>query len=209
MHGWGSRATAMLGIAKQFIRAGAEVVLYDGPGSGLTEAPISLLPHSWQVMEDLEQQVGPFDVVVGHSFAGITAAHVLAAGKLPSCKALVTIGSPNSLEDLTELVLRDRGIPVGFLNYFNEQSRRLAGKPMSELGIVAALSELRAGQLQYLCLHDYEDKEVPVAHADEIERALAWAKVERTSGLGHNRILNDAELQARVRRFADGALLGA
>lgn len=209
MHGWGSRATALLGIGKQFIRAGAEVVFYDGPGSGLTESPISLLPHSWQVMEDLERTAGPFDVVVGHSFAGITAAHILAEGKLPACKALVTIGSPNSLEDLTELVLRDRNIPVRSLDHFNERSRELAGKPMSEIGIVAALSEMGAGKLQYLCLHDYEDKEVPVAHADEIERALSWAKVERTSGLGHNRMLNDGDLQERVRRFAEGAILGA
>ncbi|MFT4648638.1 MAG: hypothetical protein ACI9X4_001864 [Glaciecola sp.] len=206
MHGWGSRATAMLGIGKQFIRGGAEVVFYDGPGSGLTEAPISMLPHSWQVLEDMQRNFGPFDVVVGHSFAGITAAHVLAAGKIPSCKVFVTIGSPNSLVALTESVLEERGFSLRFMDYFNRKSLELAGKPMSDLGVVAELADVTATQFEYLCLHDDEDKEVLVSHADEIEQALLWAQVERTTGLGHNRILHDATLQARVFEFAKNAL---
>lgn len=203
MHGWGSRATALLGIGKQFMRSGADVVLYDGPGSGLTDSDRSILPHGWQVLEDLQRTAGPFDVIVGHSFAGLTVAPVLAAGKLPACKVFVTIGSPNSLETMTERVLKDRGIPGSFMSYFDKRSLELSGKSMAELGIVAALSKLSEGQLRYLCLHDYEDKEVSVAHADEIEQALPWAQVERTRGLGHNRILSDVALQERVREFAD------
>ncbi len=206
MHGWGSRATALLGIGKQFMRAGADVVLYDGPGSGLTESPMAILPHGWQVLEDLQRTAGPFDVVVGHSFAGLTAAPVLAAGKLPTCRVFVTVGSPNSLETMTERVLRDRGMPGSVMSFFDKRSLELSGKPMSELGIVAAMCNMSESPLRYLCLHDYEDKEVSVTHADEIERALPWVQVERTSGLGHNRILRDVALQERIREFADEVL---
>ncbi len=92
------------------------------------------------------------------------------------------------------------------MSHFDKRSLELAGKSMADLGIVAALSEIPEDRLRYLCLHDYEDKEVDVNHADEIEQTLPWVNVERTTGLGHNRILSDAALQARIYEFAEDVL---
>jgi hypothetical protein len=92
------------------------------------------------------------------------------------------------------------------MEFFDQRSIELSGKSMGNLGVVAALADWRAEPFAYLCLHDREDKEVSISHADEIERALPWAQVERTAGLGHNRILNDPDQQIRVRRFVESLI---
>ncbi len=206
LHGWGSRATAMLGIGKRLMRDGAEVVYFDGPGSGLTGSRTSLLIDMIEVVGVLQKDYGPFDVVVGHSFGGLVAAHSIEDQVLSSCRVLVSVGSPNSFEAMTARLLREMWLPNRVLRDFGTKVQKLTGRTMESYGVATALAVLPKDRVAYLCLHDLEDQEVPVSDAQEIERAISWAVVEYTNGLGHNRILRDAEVQKRIVEFADEAL---
>jgi acetyl-CoA carboxylase carboxyltransferase component len=53
-------------------------------------------------------------------------------------------------------------------------------------------------------VHDESDPIVPVAQAELIAHAhLGAVTVERTSGLGHHRILNDPDVVETIREFVD------
>ena len=208
LHGWGSRATALLGLGKRFMREGAEVVLFDGPGSGRTGAKQTTLLHMLAVVGKLQMEHGPFDVAVGHSFGGLAAAHAIEVGALSSCKVLATIGSPNSFEEMTRRLLAELWMPKGVLQHFSDRVHALADRELQSFGIAAALAHLPAERLAYYCVHDHSDKEVPVSDGYEIERTLSWVDMEITQGLGHNRILRDAGIQKRVVEYAEQHFYG-
>jgi len=206
LHGWGSRASTMLELAKLLMREGAEVILYDGPSSGLTGSRVSNLPQMLAAVRALHQAHGPFDVAIGHSIGGLVAAQSMADGGLPACKVLVSIGSPNSFETMILRLLAHRWMPESTARFFEMRAEKRLGRPLEDFGIAVSLAPMAAGRLAYLCLHDHSDPEVPVSDAREIERALSWAKVEVSNGLGHNRILRDPVTQKRVLEFVDRAL---
>ncbi|MEZ5975901.1 MAG: alpha/beta hydrolase [Planctomycetota bacterium] len=208
IHGWGSRAAALLPMAKLMMRDGAEVIAFDGPGSGLTGKHTVYLPEQMAVVDRLQRELGPIDVVVGHSFGGIVAAHSIAEGLLPSCRVFATIASPNSFEVMTQRHLRFFWQPEGALDYFDKRVQELTGSEIGRYGIGEALAQLRPGRLRYLCLHDHSDEDVPVSDAQEIGRALPWAQVEITAGLGHNRILREESVIRRVVEYIDESMYG-
>ncbi len=208
LHGWGGRATHLLELGKRFMREGAEVVLFDGPGSGLTGERHTTLLHMLEVVEQLQRSHGPFDVAVGHSFGGIAAAHAIEEGTLASCRVLVTVGSPNSFEEMTRRLLEELWMPERMLRDFGTRVKRLTGRDFQSFGIANALTKLARGRLAYLCVHDHGDKEVPLSDAQEISRALPWVDYEATNGLGHNRILRDVEVQKRIVAYAENHFYG-
>jgi pimeloyl-ACP methyl ester carboxylesterase len=55
--------------------------------------------------------------------------------------------------------------------------------------------------LPLLVLHDRDDAEVPCAHGETLAAAWPGARLHRTSGLGHRRILRDPEVVARSVAF--------
>ncbi len=208
LHGWGGRATHLLELGKRFMREGAEVVLFDGPGSGLTGARHTTLLHMLEVVGELQRSHGPFDVAVGHSFGGIAAAHAIEGKVLGSCRVLVTVGSPNSFEEMTSRLLAELWMPEGVRRYFEKRVLQLTGRELRTFGIADAMANLAGNRPAYLCLHDHGDKEVPVSDAQEIARALSWADCEITNGLGHNRILRDPEIQKRIVAYAENHFYG-
>jgi pimeloyl-ACP methyl ester carboxylesterase len=53
-----------------------------------------------------------------------------------------------------------------------------------------------------LVVHDREDREVPIRHADRLAAAWPNARLVATDGLGHRRILRDAAVIAETVAFA-------
>ncbi|MFL1407227.1 alpha/beta fold hydrolase [Marinobacter sp. M1N3S26] len=52
-----------------------------------------------------------------------------------------------------------------------------------------------------LVIHDISDKEVPVSDGQTIADALPDARLEKTEGLGHRRILRAQEVTKRAAQF--------
>jgi pimeloyl-ACP methyl ester carboxylesterase len=52
-----------------------------------------------------------------------------------------------------------------------------------------------------LVVHDHDDREVPFEHGARLAAALPHAALLETHGLGHRRVLKDANVIAEVTRF--------
>ena len=73
------------------------------------------------------------------------------------------------------------------------------GAPFSEY--TATYWAKFAPEIPYLILHDKDDKEAAIEHAEALQTLIPKAKVHYTEGLGHVRILRDQSLVKEVIDF--------
>ncbi len=196
VHGWNGRASQMGAFAKPLCEAGFEVIAIDLPGHGTSHGNNSSLPLSAQALNDVVQFLGPIHVLVGHSFGG--AVCLLAVSEGLQAKTVVTIGAPSKLEWLLDIYAE-------FLHLGPTAKRKLAGLLEDKYGPdiwQRCDFELTGPDLKVdgLIIHDSHDKEVPDYHADIIANASS-ARLLKTSGLGHTRILRNQNVMDEIVNF--------
>ena len=188
-HGWQSRASVFATLVRELRSEGFRVVAFDAPANGESAGRGTYLVDHLDVLAELQQRLGRFHAVIGHSFGGLAA--LLAPGEGIDVRRIATIagaGTPHvfieGFGDLLGLDAATRGaLAKGF-------SRRLFDGPEDPFERYSALAHPLPAEVPLLLLHDRGDRRVPFSEAT----ALAGANPGRTrlvatEGLGHNRIL--------------------
>ncbi|SEC05427.1 alpha/beta hydrolase [Streptomyces sp. TLI_105] len=202
VHGWSSRASRLGAFAEELLARGYSPVAFDAPGHGDSSGKASNIVEYREIIRELHARHGDFEAVVAHSFGVLAALFALRDGVRTS--RFVGLGGVGSFDmvlegfraglDLDERVMRAMRAYV--------ERRLVPGEPgaWERFGADHAPDELGAPVLLF---HDEDDDTVPLAQA----RFLAGAHGERarlvvTRGLGHRRILADADVVAEAVEFA-------
>lgn len=196
VHGWGGRGAQLGAHVPALLEAGYSVVSFDGPGHGASSGRLSALPLFADALLALQAQQGPLRAVIAHSMgAGATA---LALQRGLRLEAAVFVGPPRSPMDFFGAFAQALGLSEPTqLGVLRSLERRFGLNP-------AELDTRRLTQRQrlpLLVLHDAADRDVPLAHGREIAEHWPGAELVVTQGLGHRRILRDAESIARAVAF--------
>lgn len=189
IHGWAGRATQFRKFFEPFIQGGFRIIAFDGPGHGKSEGKQTTVIEFEEVVRHLWHRGDPPAGIIAHSFGGTVALYAAFKG-LPIHK-LVMIGTPV----IGELVIK------GFLKAVNGSEKTGAafrkrlkekyGRSFEEFSAEHLLPRLPE-DVEIMIIHDRDDKESPIQHAEEGIRLYPEAKLIRTHGLGHNRILRDS-----------------
>jgi len=183
VHGWGGRAAQMAAVARRLADAGFRVVVPDLPGRA--GGPQTDIKQVAAAVQDVIEDVGAPEVVVGHSFAsmalrlvfGETAPDhvVLMAPALDVNDALEVFGNRLRLLPWARTGLR----------------RRLeTWDPV----LWPTLSHLHPTQFpgaEVLILHDPGDGETPFARSAELAAIRPGTSIIAVDGAGHSRILSN------------------
>jgi pimeloyl-ACP methyl ester carboxylesterase len=200
LHGWGGRASQWSSFVEPLTRAGLTAVAFDAPGHGASPAKRTSIPHFSAALAAVVDSVGPARAVVGHSMGGVAAALALARG-LPA-ERMVLLGSPADPTEIFSAFLARIGLP-------HHLHSAIWGKFEAEYGFDSDELPVRppahAPGTPALVVHDRDDREVPYGSADRIVRVWPGATLITTTGLGHRRLLRDADVIQRVVGFAAGA----
>lgn len=165
-------------IAEQLTHAGIGVIRLDFTGLGQSDGEFSETTFSSDVSdlvaaaEQIEEQYGPVELMVGHSLGG--AAAILATEQLDKVRAVATIGAPSEpvhvrdyLEgDLEELV--DEGEAVVEIGGRPFKVRREFLEDLETTHLDDALAELGR---PLLIMHAPDDEVVGIDHASQIFKA--------------------------------------
>lgn len=175
--------TAAVQIADTLAAAGIAVMRFDFTGLGESEGEFASTNFTSNV-DDLvaaaaflgEQYTAPA-LLVGHSLGG--AAALLAAAKLPSVRAVVTIAAPSSPEHALGLIEDARAT----VEADGVATVRLAGREfsitsqlLSDLRSQRLLDMVRALEMPLLVCHSPADKVVDIGHAQSLFRAARHPK---------------------------------
>ena len=206
VHGWGGHAGQLQSFVLPLREAGFRVVAFDAPSHGASAASrhggrrvtFFEFAAALQVIASGETRVAG---VIAHSGGCTAVSLALREGWTPPAD-LVFIAPFVCPAAAIDGFARAIGANERVVAEFTAGVERWLGHPWSYLDI-ASLDQTHQRQ-RLLVIHDEDDKEVPLAHAQAL--AASWPSSEwlATRGLGHRRVLRDPAVVEAVSRFLAG-----
>ena len=199
VHGWAGRATQFRKFIEHFTANGFQAVAFDGPAHGQSEGSKTDLIEFKEVLEELFKQL-PSEPksVITHSFGGVATLYSIMNG-IPITR-LINISSPTIADEIINTYLRTINGTKKTGDYFKEYIKKTNGKPFDEFSSLYFIQHL-SQPLNLLLIHDEEDKEAIIRHSEELIKVFPAARLIRTKGLGHTRILKDDTVIETCLRF--------
>lgn len=196
LHGWEGRGSQLGAFVEPLLAAGFGVLTFDGPAHGDSPGRQVTPGHLARAVRDLAEHVGGLHAVVAHSMGGLATSFALREGLEVDRVVFVSPGSHPS--DATGALGRVLDLPPSVLRRVRESVAAAHGRTWDE---VAAEDPFAAHRPPLFIAHDIGDKDVPMRVAEHITDVWGEAELYRTAGLGHRRILRDAEVVRRAVEF--------
>lgn len=191
VHGWAGRATQFRRFVKPLLEKGYQVVGFDGPAHGKSSGKSTHINEFLAVIQALEKKLRKIDGIIAHSFGGVASLYAIAEG-LPVV-TLVNIASPTIADEIINTSLRTIGGSAKTGQAFKEFILRKYGRPFEEYSALAFIRRVPS-DLNLLLIHDQDDQEVSIHQPEALLKIFPQAKIYKTSGLGHTRLLRDNEV---------------
>jgi len=215
VHGWNGRGSQLGRLVGPLVTAGYRVVLFDAPGHGDSPGKSSSMIHFADAIEHavdaLRPVFGTLAAIVAHSMG--SPATIVAMSRF---QRRAPTEHERSLRDSLPV---DRFVfvapPIDVRDFVRDFSKQveLGAEPEQLLGeriearFATPLAALHAPTLArslsapLFVIHDAEDREVPLRQGERLVEAWRGARLWVTRGLGHTRILTDAEVVYRISGF--------
>jgi pimeloyl-ACP methyl ester carboxylesterase len=205
LHGWGGRHGDLGAFVLPLVEAGFRAVAIDVPGHG--EAGVGKHGRRRTVVNEFSDALasvvaatGPAYGVIAHS-AGATATAVAVLDGVPVDR-LALIAPMGEPRYFTAQVRTAFGYGDRIESRFHQLMEQWAGRPLDDLDVARRVNE-RTGLPSMLVVHDEGDRRNPYTHGEAIARAWPGAELQRTTGLGHSRMLRDEKVVNSVVSFLD------
>jgi len=188
VHGWAGRATQFRKFIPTLQEAGFRVIGFDGPAHGKSEGTRTSIMEFEQVLIQMVEKLGVPAGVVTHSFGG--AAMLYAAMNGLVIPRLVNIASPSMEDEILKTYLRAINGSWVSAERFKQYVIRQTGKSFDQFTGLYAIQRL-SRPIDLLVVQDEDDEEVLMVQAEALVKAYPAARLYKTRGLGHNRVLKD------------------
>src|SRR5512140_1014286 len=205
VHGWAGRGSQMRAFVPAFVAAGHRAIVFDAPGHGASLGRSASLPAFAAAIAAVARATGA-RAAIAHSMGG--ASTLLALSRGLELSRAVILGSPSSATRIWDGWRRALGLSREVADAARGILEARVGTPFADLDAVSVGPNVR---VPVLVFHDEEDAEIPFTDGEDIARLVPDARLERTHGLGHRRILRDPGVVARAVDFlrADVASVAA
>lgn len=193
LHGWGGHALQLLPLAETLRADGFDPVLLDFPAHGRSDGGRSTLPQFLRALEYAVARLGPIDAVVAHSLGALAAAAALQRGL--AWRRLVLLAPSPPPRQVLGWFARGLGLDPA------RRERMQAHIEASEGLLLDRFEPEQLGpalQLPTLIVHDRADRVAPFDASRRLAALGAGVRLWPTEGLGHRRLLGDAEVAAAV-----------
>ncbi|WP_105004475.1 alpha/beta fold hydrolase [Tenacibaculum sp. SG-28] len=167
VHGWAGRSTQLFMTADKLLENGFMMVSFDGPAHGNSSGKKTSLPEFVTTIQTIEQEFGPFEIVIGHSFGGLCLLNAINEGL--KTKGLVTIGTPNKISDVITNFTRSLGLKdtIG-----TKIKARFDNQWQKDIDTHSSCEVAKHIPIPTLVIHDSYDGDVSVSSALGIRQNL-------------------------------------
>ena len=201
VHGWGGHARQLLPIAESLAQHGLRPVLLEMPAHGRSAGSTSNLPQFARAIDyavgRLQQEGHAVQVLVAHSLGASAAAYAAARGL--AIRKLVLLAPPASPRAYTRYFAQVFGLSEATRAAMQQRIEAREGVLMPQFEPRAVAPRIR---VPTLVVHDRGDRINAFADGQAYAHAIQGAELLATEGLGHRRILKDAEVVGKLTLFA-------
>lgn len=202
-HGWSSHATRFASWIAPLRKAGFAVVAFDQLGHGLSSGKRTNLPEFAQVLAAVAARYGKAHAIIGHSLGG-AAVSLLLADRDGADKAILIAPVADPMGAASRF--------SQFVGLAERLARRLfeAYEVEHRLPVASLQAHRKASAIgcPALVVHDLADRDVPWSDGECYARHWNGARLLTTTGLGHHRIVDDANVIDASLRFLRGETVG-
>lgn len=206
VHGWAGRATQFRRFVKPFIKAGYQVIGFDGPAHGQSEGKRTTIVEFEETLKKVYEKIGVPEAIIAHSFGG--GAVLFAAKNSLPVKKIINIASPTIGDKIIDTYLKAIGGSEKTKVFFKKFIQQKYGKPFDEFTASHIIKEINQ-PIELLLVHDEDDKEVSLEHPLELIHQYPSARLHKTKGLGHTRILKDNQVIQKIVTFVQEPASGS
>ena len=199
VHGWGGAGVQMGSFVEPLLAKGFRVVWFDHAGHGESSRAEVALPDFIRALEAISTTHGPFAAAIGHSLGAAAIGVALRRGLRFGRVGFVS--APASINEHARTFARWLGITPAIREAMRGRLERHYGARFDEIDRIDELVSLRTPAL---FVHDIGDEEVPFEHALRLSARMIGARLIKTYGLGHHRILRDRAVVGAIVRFIGG-----
>lgn len=199
VHGWEGCAFDFAPLIAPLQSAGWRLLAFDAPAHGSSDGVGTDVGEIAQVIGELLARVGPPQAIVTHSVGAAAAVLYLAeqsGGAMP--RRLVLLAPGGDLEEEIARIAGSLGLPARAGRRLRGLVERRYGRPVAECSVGRSLAGC---PVPTLMVHDELDPVVPIGEAERIAARAPHARLVRTRGLGHRRLLKDASVIREVAAF--------
>ncbi len=198
VHGWAGRATQFRKFIEPMNAARFRMVGFDGPAHGKSEGKSTNIREFEMVLQESFRQLGKPVAMITHSFGG--AATIYSAMQGLPVRKLINIASPSVADEILKTYLRAINGSWPSAEKFKKYVLKRTGKTFEEFTALHAVQHL-PHPIDLLMIQDEEDQDVFMIHALELQKIYPSARLLKTTGLGHTRILKDEVVIREVVEF--------
>ena len=197
VHGWNGRGTQLCAFVKPLLSAGYQVVSFDAPGHGKTPGNKSSIFEISDVILAVDKQFGPIHGVIAHSFGVLCIAMALNQNFRTDCA--ICISPPLDADGLVEKFVHALDIPESVEGKFRQLVEKRFGQDVWH--VLSSNHLMKDLSPPALFIHDKDDRDVPWQEGEAAANAWPNAEFVLTNGLGHRRILRNADIIQQVVDF--------
>jgi pimeloyl-ACP methyl ester carboxylesterase len=195
VHGWSGRGSQVSAFVEPLNRAGYQVIALDAPGHGESPGDRTNILECALVLQAVNKTCGPVYAAITHSFGGMVLAYAMKQGM--QVERAVCISAPANVEFLLDIFAKTLRMHKSVVAVMWRRLGQRFGGNFTEQ--VSTVNNVQGLGVPALIIHDEDDVGVPWQQGQMIADAWPGAQFLKTKGLGHGRILRDAEtIQAAV-----------
>ena len=196
VHGWSGRGTQLFKIADALLKEGYATVSFDAPAHGKSPGNSSIMLEFIASIFELEKQVGPFEMAIGHSLGGMAVLNAVKSGFHTG--KIVVIGSGDIVQDIIDDFIKKLQLKPEISIKLRDHFENKYDEAMDNY---SAFKAAEAIEKPILVVHDENDYEVPVKAGINIHQHVKNGELMITKGLGHRKILGDANVIHKIIEF--------
>lgn len=185
-HGWGGHSGQMTPLVDPLVAAGLRAVAIDLPGHGESGGRRSSLVHFAAALTAAAALWKPLQGMAAHSFGAAACTYALSRGL--SARRVVFFAPPARFESFWSRFRSGAGISDAVWRRMMREAEawlELRFEGIAPLDLAPRMSA------PLLVFHDAEDRELSCEEGAELAARWPGARLRRTDGLGHLRLLRD------------------
>jgi pimeloyl-ACP methyl ester carboxylesterase len=196
VHGWGGHGGRLAAFVDPLLEARFSAIAFDAPGHGVSSGLQGSLPELIDAIRALDDRHGPFAGVIGHSLGASAVALAMRNG-LRAPRA-VFLAPPADMSWYVARFARRLHLTGRIHERLEQRLVKRYGFCWERMRVASVVADR---QSRLLVFHDVADAAVPLSDGEAIASAWPGARLVRTRGLGHHRILRDRRVVAQATAF--------